>query len=346
MISVEVVDELSSSEWDRYVTEHPFSSPYHLSGWRIAVEKAYQHKSIYLAAYDQQKIVGVLPLIWVKSIVSKGELCALPFCDVGGCLADDEQIKQALLNRAFELAKNKNIPFVTHRLSEICEVSEPSDEVKVRMLMPLPENSKMLWDGFKSKLRSQIRKAEKNGLTATIGRDKSHLDGFYQVFCRNMRDLGSPVHSLLWFQTLVEAYADSLIIANVYFESKVVGAGIVLLNGDKACIPWASTNSDYNRLAPNMLLYWKLLEYVCDAGVKEFDFGRSSYGEGTFKFKSQWGACPKTLVWEKYNANGTLLADQITNKSKFRDVVETTWQKMPLGICNLLGPKIRKYISL
>lgn len=397
---IELVEKDKALLWDSFVLTHPDASPYHLFAWQQAVTHAYTHKSAYFAAFregDKSKIIGVLPLIWIKPPLSSGTLCALPFCDVAGCLAYDDSVKTALLDAAFLYAQQHSISGVEHRHSHTQHSSfdlntssnsssgissEPSSDIssdenlieqgaqsaqgnankvesinletiqpapKVRMLMDFPENSDALMKGFKSKLRSQIRKAEKNGLTSSIGNDTAHLEHFYQVFARNMRDLGSPVHSKAWFEALVVSYGENLIIANVFSNNQIIGAGIVLFCGDKACIPWASTNSDYNHLAPNMLLYWTLLAFSNDNGCKQFDFGRSTLGEGTYKFKKQWGAKPQLLIWDQYNQSGVLQQSSTVSspqQSKIRHLVETTWKKLPVKLTVFIGPKIRKYISL
>lgn len=38
-----------------------------------------------------------------------------------------------------------------------------------------------------------------------------------------------------------------------------------------------------------MLIHWTFLARAADHGFSRFDFGRSSVGEGTYKFKEQWG---------------------------------------------------------
>jgi FemAB-related protein (PEP-CTERM system-associated) len=315
-----------------------------------AVENSYKHKCFYwVAKQPNGSVVGILPTVFIAPPFSKGSLCALPFCDVGGILADNDEVQTSLLNHALQFCREQNISIFDNR-SSVKSASLLDDEdlpaTKVRMLMELPETSEALFAGFKSKLRSQIRKSEKNGLTAQTGNSSNFINEFYQVFTRNMRDLGSPVHSKQWFEHIIACYGEDAIIATVYSENQAVGAGIVLFNGDKACIPWASTNADFNRLAPNMLLYWTLLKFVNDRGCKEFDFGRSTLGEGTFKFKSQWGAKPELLNWQKYNSAGYLVEESSGEVSNLRSLVEQVWRKLPVSISEYIGPKIRKYISL
>jgi hypothetical protein len=134
----------------------------------------------------------------------------------------------------------------------------------------------------------------------------------------------------------------------VYSEDKVIGAGWVLLCGDKAVIPWASTLADYNRLAPNMLLYHAILAHLSDSGIRQFDFGRSTFGEGTYKFKEQWGAQPCPLAWQEWKAGASQphVETVSTGPGRLRPLVEQVWQQLPLGLTNSLGPRLRRYITL
>ena len=350
MTVIKLIESEDFTAWDEYVKQHDSGSAYHRIAWKQAVESSYKHKCFYwIAKQSDGVVVGLLPTVLIVPPLSKGSLCALPFCDVGGILTDNDDVHGSLLKQALLFCREQGISIFDNRSSIKSETIldiENLPATKVRMLMPLPENSDELFAGFKSKLRSQIRKAEKNGLTARTGCSLDFVNEFYQVFSRNMRDLGSPVHSKKWFEQIITSYGEDAVIATIYSEKQVVGAGIVLFNGDKASIPWASTNSDFNRLAPNMLLYWTLLKYVNDRGSKEFDFGRSTIGEGTFKFKSQWGAKPELLNWQKYNYSGQLIEETIGEVSNLRLLVERTWRKLPVNISEFIGPKIRKYISL
>ena len=135
-------------------------------------------------------------------------------------------------------------------------------------------------------------------------------------------------------------------IAIVRYEGVAVGAGLILLTESKVCIPWASTRFEYNKLSPNMLLYWALLKYSNDQGCNQFDFGRSTYNEGTFKFKRQWGAKPVPLKWRHSDDEVNSEKVPSTDSNKFRTTIENVWRKLPLSVVNCIGPKLRKYISL
>lgn len=338
-----VTDELA---WDQYVSTHPDATPYHRFAWVKSIEQAYHHKNISFIALEGDSVVGVLPCISMKKPFANTMFCSLPYCDLGFCLANNETIQKALITEAIKHLKSlKGTTFEYRDTSSVATDETTLDGKKVRMLLPLPETSEALMSGFKSKLRSQIRKSEKNGLTFEIASSPKNIDDFYQIFSINMRKLGSPVHSKKWFETIFNNYADNIILSVVYAENTPIGAGIVLTNGNKACIPWASTVSEYNRLAPNMMLYWSLLQHVADTSISEFDFGRSTYNEGTYKFKRQWGAVPTPLKWSNLNSD-IKNHDEAAGTSKTRELVENIWSKLPLKVTTVIGPKIRKHISL
>ncbi|MFT2090406.1 FemAB family XrtA/PEP-CTERM system-associated protein [Paraglaciecola sp. 2405UD69-4] len=333
--------------WEQYVNAHPDATPYHRFAWVQSIEQAYHHKNVSFIALEGGSVVGVLPCINMKKPFSSSVFCSLPYCDLGFCLADNETIQKAIITKATEHLKSVKGSAFEYRDSNLTATDELSFEgEKVRMLLPLPESSDELMSSFKSKLRSQIRKSEKNGLTFNIASNSKSIDDFYQIFSINMRKLGSPVHSKEWFKTLFDNYGDNIILSVVYSENIPVGAGIVLVNGKKACIPWASTVSEYNRLAPNMMLYWSLLQHVSNTNVEEFDFGRSTFNEGTYKFKRQWGAKPQPLKWSNLIADNQEKSESNIKVSKVRELVENVWSKLPLKVTTVIGPMIRRHISL
>jgi hypothetical protein len=88
-----------------------------------------------------------------------------------------------------------------------------------------------------------------------------------------------------------------------------------------------------------------MVEYACNNGFRYFDFGRSSPGEGTYKFKQQWGGKPIALHWHYISLDGHPIDMEKSEKSKFEKAIRF-WQKLPVPITRVLGPRIRKYIGL
>jgi FemAB-related protein (PEP-CTERM system-associated) len=335
------------SGWDRYVMARADATAYQLFPWGRAVRSGYGFENVCLLAENEGKVCGVLPAIHIRVPGAGSRLVSLPYCDSGGVLSDNEAIARALMEKALDWALDRRcsydirstvpLPFAGDNLTD-----------KVRMVLELPDSSAKLLAAMKSKLRSQVQKPSREGMTARIGGGEL-VPQFYRVFGKNMRDLGSPVHGRRWIESVVEEYAERARVGVVYTPDGVpAAAGIVLMHSETVSIPWASSLRQYNNLSPNMLLYWTFLAYAADNGFKRFDFGRSSPGEGTWRFKEQWGAEPNPLFWYQFDKNGNPRARPMTPgaRSRSRMLVESVWSRLPVPVANLVGPKIRKYISL
>jgi FemAB-related protein (PEP-CTERM system-associated) len=350
MVKIRQVEIKDQVRWDEYVLSHSESTPYHLWAWKESIEQAYGHKAYYFWAEDDGQVVGILPLFNLRFPLLLNELTALPFCDVGNLLAGSLNVQNLLIKKVKEFAKDIGPSKSSFR--GILQYSDSPDsdlyiEVtgKVRMLLSMPNSSEALLAGFKSKLRSQIRKAEKNGVQFYWA-GLEGVDDFYAVYCRNMRDLGSPPHSRQWFISIMTNFKERARIGLAKQQGKCIGAGLILLTDTSTVIPWASTLREYNRLSPNMLLYWNFLKFSSDNGFLNFDFGRSTEGEGTYRFKKQWGALPIPLTWYSLHKNGHKRDIPKEKKIDTRTIVASTWKKLPFPVASFIGPHLRKYISL
>ena len=116
-IQVKTIQSTDASAWDAYVLSHPNATLYHLFGWKNIIEKTYAHKTYYLIAEQQPNnpinpVIGILPLVHIKHFIFGNSLISIPFFDLGGILADNDEVEKALLSEAIKLAqklKAKNI---------------------------------------------------------------------------------------------------------------------------------------------------------------------------------------------------------------------------------------------
>src|SRR6266581_7089694 len=373
---IKCAGNLDRDIWDSYVGNHPDASLFHRFGWREVIHRTYAHATYYLMASEEEpdaaprsadgarrsagSVLGVLPLAHLKRGIFGNCLVSLPFVDSGGILASCREAEEILLSEAIKIGRatgasrielrheqplascNEVSAFCSETSQEPLQIATRSD--KVRMLLNLPDSSEMLMKSFKSKLRSQIAKPLKEGLTSRTG-GVELLEDFYKVFLVNMRDLGSPVHSIKLMRHVLSEFSESSKIIVIYKAKEAVAAALVVGFEKMLRNPWASSLRKYASLSPNMLLYLRVLEYACDNGYQVFDFGRSSAGEGTYKFKEQWGAAPAPLYWHYISLDGELPDPESSGKERFEKAIRY-WQKLPLVVTRVIGPSIRKHISL
>ncbi|WP_224981902.1 FemAB family XrtA/PEP-CTERM system-associated protein [Geomonas agri] len=334
--------EGDGQEWDSYVASHPGATSYHRYFWRRVVEESFGHRGFYLLARSGRRSVGVLPLIHMKSRLFGNFLVSVPFFNYGGVLSSGAAATEALLKEGERVMAACGASHL-----ELRHLGEPLPGLatrshKVTMILELAADPEGQWGRFNPKLRNQVRKAQKSGLEVAAG-GKELLDGFYRVFCRNMRDLGTPVYGREFFENVLDASGAGARVVSVLFEGEAVASGIMTRFRDRVEVPWASSNRDFRERCPNNMLYWEAIRLAIREGARRFDFGRSTPGEGTYNFKKQWGAEPVPLYWQYLLRQGTSLPELNPSNPKYRMAVKG-WQKLPVALTRLVGPAIVRNI--
>jgi FemAB-related protein (PEP-CTERM system-associated) len=330
-----------AAEWDALVRRSPGWTHFHLLGWCEVMERAFGHECIPLAARDAAGALdGVLPLVRVKSPLFGHFLVSVPFLNYGGPLGSAAAVT-TLAEHAIEMARNEGVKLLELRSRAPLPLPLPASHRKITVLLDLPGGDPApLWDALKSKVRSQIRRPRKEGVTVRFGVDQ--LDPFYRVFARHMRDLGTPVQSRALFAVIAETFPDDVTFGCAYLAGEPVAAGCGFRWEDEFEITWASALREYNAIAPNMLLYWCFIERCVGEGVRTFNFGRCTPGGGTHRFKQQWGSRDEPLWW--YQFPGTPGAATPSPEAGAYAWGPRLWKRLPLPLANLIGPRVVRYI--
>ncbi len=343
MGSINVNLALSARRWDEFVNSHRAASCYHLASWATVFNKAFGHDTRYLAAETDGEIVGILPLVVFKSRFLRRFSVSLPFVNYGGVVADTPEVERALVDAAIDETRAMGGEYLELRHTRQLFPSFPSKQHKVAMILPLAENQEKQWSALDRKIRNQVRKAEKSELRVTQG-GVELVEPFYDVFAHNMRDLGTPVYPRQWFQQILATFPDNARAFCVWHGDQPIAASYVFWHGDTMEVPSASALRSFNPMCPNTLLYWEMLKFAAGRGLRNFDFGRSTPGAGTYDFKRQWGAQPHGLTWEYWLASGDdELPDLSPQNPRVQWAIEL-WRHLPVPVTRAVGPLVVRNI--
>ena len=326
--------------WNDYLQRWGYDGFHLRREWANIFSGALKHQPRFLWAKSGNQIVGVLPLMFVSGPIFGRFLASQPYLNTGGVLADSANIAIRLIDHAVELADELDVKHLELRHEQHVEHARMNATAteKVHMRLQLPTTSEQLWDSLKSKVRSQIRKPlNDTQLTPHFGQHKL-LDDFYNIFCQNMRDLGTPPFPKLLFRSMLDEFGDNAEICTIKCNGKSIAAGFLLHGPGTTLIPSASALREYNKTSCNMLMYWHALERATNRGQNFFDFGRSSIDAGTYKFKKQWGTEEYPAIWQYYSRKGSV-TDARPNSGKYDTMIET-WKRLPVWLTKLIGPTI------
>jgi len=326
--------------------------PEHDPRWLQVFHEALGHRPMMLIARSggqEGPVVGYLPLCLIASRLFGRFLVSLPYINRAGVVATGEDVAAALIDEAARQAERLHVDYLELRhhgpVFEHEKLGLRRDE-KVRMVLNLPEDKEVLWKAIGPKVRNQVRKGDKSGLSIRWGGGQL-LDDFYDVFAVNMRDLGTPVFPKGLFGSILSHFGSESELAVVYNGEKAVAGGLLVHDGGGQAgsgrsastqVPSASSLRRFNWTNANMWMYHHLLVRSIERGSKEFDFGRSSEGSGTYRFKRQWGAAPCPTVWQYHVRRGDISAMRPDSPKNRRRVA--TWRKLPVWLTRLVGPRI------
>jgi FemAB-related protein (PEP-CTERM system-associated) len=330
-------------DWREYLAGKDEATLLHDPRWGRMMSEVYPVTPWYLTARREGDIRGCLQLIEQRSLIFGSHLCSIPYFDAAGILTEDDNVGRELIEQAGQLRHQRRCRWVELRHEGESVDDLPARKDKVTLRLALPESSEELWDGFKAKVRNQVRKAEKEGLTAQAG-GAELVKTFHKVYVRNMRDLGSPPHSLKFFQRLIATFPNQCRLFVVRNEGQAIAASLTLRDDNAVRVPWAGADWRFRHLNANMLLYWKMLEWSSASGAKCFDFGRSTVDAGTYRFKKQWGAEAVQLSWQFLLREGEEPPDLKPDGGKFSFLV-SCWRKLPVPLARMLGPHLISRLS-
>ena len=77
-------DSADEARWNTFVHASPRASFYHRVEWRGVKERCFGHRTCYLGAVEGDRIVGVFPIVRLKSLLFGNIACSLPFVNYGG----------------------------------------------------------------------------------------------------------------------------------------------------------------------------------------------------------------------------------------------------------------------
>jgi FemAB-related protein (PEP-CTERM system-associated) len=334
-------DDSHREAWNAYVDRSPHGAIYHRFEWRNINAVSFGHRTAYLAAFDDGRIVGILPVVQVKSQLFGNIACSLPFVNYGGPCGDTDEIEQALVEATRPLADEWRVDYVEirtpRRIGDL-----PTSEQKISMTIDLNADSEVLWKAFKTAHRQDIRGGYKRGLTARLG-GVELLNDLYAVLSESWRDMGTPIYSRSYLEMVARTFPEFTRVCVLYSGNEPAAGALDMIFRDTAEGLWLGSRSKFRREYAGYVLYWELIKNACERGVRSYHLGRSTVQSGGESFKKKWNAKPTQLYWQYVLRTRENIPQLNVQNPKYRLAIKA-WQKLPVPVTQVIGPFIAKNI--
>jgi len=323
--------------WDAFVEATPKGTFFHLCGWKEVIETAFKHRTFYLLAERKGAVTGVLPLTLVKTRLFGVRLISNAFCVEGGPIGADTASANALEKAAISLLQELRVPVLEFRgctanQSDWRSLSDLYASFRKQIESSVERNL----EAIPRKQRAMVRKGMRNGLRSE---HDANVDRLYGVYGESVHSLGTPVFSKRYFELLLSIFAQRSDIVTIISEGEPVASVLNFYFRDAVLPYYGGGTADARRLAANDFMYWEVMRYACERGLRIFDFGRSKVGTGAYDLKRHWGFEPQPLVYQFFLAPGYSIPDLNPLNPKYR-LLSALWKRLPRTVAMRLGPPI------
>lgn len=340
-VVVEELPPLYEARWDRYVRSAPGATFFHQLGWRWLVERTFGHRSHYRVALRDGEIVGVLPMFEMKSLLFGHALVSIPFAIGGGIVAEDDGAAQALLADAQALSERLGVDYLELRSEHAVSDTLPTKDLYVTFRADLTTGEDALLKKMERKRRqmmSHVLKAPFEHRVAGL----EELPLFYRMFCESMRHHGTPVYPRRFLHEILDRFPGDTHLFFVLHAGKPV-AGVLTLFFRDVIMPFYAGNTFSRRSerprGVDDYLYLAVMRWGRENGFRTFDFGRSKRDTGAYKFKARWGMDEVPFRYQYHLVKARELPNISPVNPRYQALIKV-WQKLPLPITRLVGPRI------
>ncbi len=342
---VQVTEATSADRdgWDRFVAAHPAGEAGHRWALLDALHEVFGQRGVRLVAKRGDSIVGVLPLVMQKSFVGRFAT-SVPYLNYAGVLGEDAGVRRVLAGAAVRVADEEGVDRLELRGRDGSDLPLPVWRGKNGYTMELPPSEEALNAALGAKLRSQVKRPRKEGCDVGIEDPLRGRAAFYGLLASKWHELGSPLLPRSFFEAMEGVFGSDLDYVVVRRADVPVAAGVLLRAGSRIEIPWAASDRSFDRISVNMLLYWGALSRAIEQGAATFDFGRSTPGSGNSRFKLQWGAVERPLLWNVRTRGDRGRGSEPGGRG--RSWAAAIWRRLPAAAARSLGPALAARVPL
>jgi FemAB-related protein (PEP-CTERM system-associated) len=345
-LQIRLAADADASDWGAYVDAAPGATFFHCFAWRGVIRDVYGYSSCYLMARREGRVVGVLPLIDVRSPLLGRNLISTAFTVGGGVVADDPAAQAALIEAASEEGRKRRVGYIELRSALACvDGWAVKNDVYAGFERQFAADEEANLKELPRRRRAEVRK----GLAA-LGEGRlrvtfdSDVDVFYRLYSSAMRNLGTPIYPRSFARIVMQAFGNDAEILTIWADEHPVLSLMSFYFRDRVMPYYFGARPDAREHRAYDLSIWLQMRRAAERGSRIFDFGRSKFGTGSFDHKVYWGFEPKPLEYQ-YKLIGARRTPNVSPSNPKFSAASAAWRRLPLPVANLAGPMLARHLA-
>jgi len=311
---LKILDDPNEKAWDELVISSPQGTIFHTRKWlKIAAEQSHA-EFLPCMFYKGTQLVAIYPVFIQRqgpALLALSPPSRSYMLYLGPVIADYDFLKQDKkestyieIQREMDtfIFKTRGCRYARIRTSPGLYDSRPLRwsgyivEPYYTYRIDLSKGVDVVWERFDRKLRVEINKATRDGVTVRVG-DKDDLEYIHDsLYARYQQQGLRPVNYKKYLLALYDAFAwDNLKIFVAEYQGQRIGGTINLCFKDIMYLWVGIPKSDLVGISPNALIQWEAIKWAHEHGLgfyEEMDAGddpRLRY------FKSKYN--PELVIW-------------------------------------------------
>jgi CelD/BcsL family acetyltransferase involved in cellulose biosynthesis len=351
-IPVHQIHPLDDPRWIELIARHPRSSVFQSPQWLRALQLTYGYEPLVLSTSSPNgPLNNGFVACRIESWVTGRRIVSLPFSDHCEPLMDGAEELQAVFSSLEQQVRDGGLSYIEMRSVKAPELTSTlpwSRQSYYSHLLDLgPDLPTLFHNCHKDSIQRKIRRAEREHLTHEAGRSDALLEAFCRLYVATRRRHRVPPQPRAWFKNLIHCFGEQVEISIASKEGLPIAGILTLRHKDTLVYKYGCSDTRYNNLGGNHLLFWRMIEEAKGEGLRWLDLGRTDLeNPGLATFKSRWGAVRSTLTYSRFARSQSSIAHYKPGADSWKErVAKGVIERLPDEALFLLGRVLYRHVG-
>ena len=344
-LQMRILDPIHEPSWDHVIALHRDSGCFHTSAWAKVLHQTYKHQPFYLQFSRGHRLAALIPLMEVRSPFTGRRGVCLPFSDACEPLIFDPEVIGLVGDRLVRFAQERRWKYLEIRGGKLFRLTESSAAEFYGHTLDLRNGAEELTTRFASPVRRAIRKAERNGVSTVVIRNRPAIRDFYRLHVQTRRRHGLPPQPASFFLNIYEHIIKPGLgfVVLARRGSRPIAAAIFFRFGKNALYKYGASDKRFQEFRANNLVMWQSIQFLARGGAEKLHFGRTACdNDGLRRFKLSWDTREETIDYFRVDPSDRKCLVAAPHHSGFHKRI---FGRLPLAINRLAGSMIYPHLD-
>jgi Acetyltransferase (GNAT) domain len=343
----EFVNPLLEPQWNSWILEQGGATFFHTAEWAQVLIEAYNYRPQYAVFKEAGRILGILPIMEVRSPWTGRRGVCLPFSDECGPLLSGGLALSEVMGCVKEQGLRSEWSYLELRGGANTLPAAIQSDAYLGHRLPLEASEELQFARLRGSHRRSIQKSLREGVEVEHLQSREAMDVFYALHCRTRRHHGVPPQPIRFFHLIHKIVIEPGhgFVSLARFQGRSIAGAVYFHFGSHAIYKFGASDRRFQHLRPNNLVMWKAVCQFQREHCAELSLGRTDLqDDGLLQFKRGWGGTESRLEYHRIGLKREVRRIEPTAGSG-AGLARRVARLMPLAVLRLVGSLAYRHIG-